>query len=106
MISHPTSGEVCVIFLWSWIISQVLVDYTNMERIIGHILDVVQLQYVVMNNSNGTITSYFNTSMVVHPGSNDHLHIRNLIHGNMLFSSLKKQRNGKVSLKNGIIGVD
>ena len=43
--------------------------------------------------------------MVVHPGSNDHLRIRNLIHGHMLSSSLKKQRNRKVSIKNGIIGV-
>ena len=44
--------------------------------------------------------------MVVNLGSNDHLRIRNLIHGNMLSSSSKKQQKGKVSLKNGIIGVD
>ena len=44
--------------------------------------------------------------MVVHSGSNDHIKIRNLIHGNMLSSSLKKQRKGKVSLKNGILRVD
>ena len=44
--------------------------------------------------------------MVTHPGSNDHLQIRNLIHENMLSLSSKKQRNGKVSLNNGIIGVD
>ena len=44
--------------------------------------------------------------MVVHPGSNDHLRIRNLIHGDMLSLLSKKQRNGKVSLKNGIIGID
>ena len=44
--------------------------------------------------------------MVVHPGSNDHLLIRNLIHGSMLSFSSNKQRNGKVLLRNGIIGVD
>ena len=44
--------------------------------------------------------------MVVNPGSNDHLQILNVIHENILLSSLKKQWNGKVSLKNGILGVD
>ena len=44
--------------------------------------------------------------MVVHPESNDHLQIRNVIHGNMLSSSSKKQQNGKVSLNNDILGVD
>jgi len=87
-------------------ISQALVDYADMRRIIGCILDDVQAPCVSINNSIGAITSYFHTSMVVHPGSNDHLRIRNLIHGNMLSSSSKKQKNGKVSLKNGIIGVD
>ena len=43
--------------------------------------------------------------MVVHPGSYDHLRIHNLVHEKMLPSSSKKQRNGKVSLKNGILGV-
>jgi len=59
-----------------------------------------------MNDSIGNITSYFHTSLVVHPGFKDHLQIRNLISGTMLSSSSKKQRNGKVSLKNGILGVD
>ena len=76
-------------------ISWVLVDYTNMERIIGGILDNVQALYVSANNSNKNITSYFHISMVVHPGSNDHLRIRNSIHGNMLSLSSKKERNGK-----------
>ena len=43
--------------------------------------------------------------MVVHPGSNDYLQIRNLIHRNMLFYHKKIQRNGKVLLNNGILGV-
>ena len=87
-------------------ISPSLVDYTNLGRIIVCILDNVYAPSMSMKDSIGSITSYFHTSMVVHPGSNDHLRIRYLIHGNMLSSSLKKQRNGKVSLKNGIIGVD
>ena len=44
--------------------------------------------------------------MVGNPGPNDHLQMSNLIYRNMLSSSSKKQRNGKVSLKNGILGVD
>ena len=93
-------------FLWSWMLLRALVDYTNMERIIGHILDNVKAPHVSINDSIGTITSYFHTSMVVHPGSNDHLRIPNLIHRNMLSPSSKKQWNRKVSLKNSILGVD
>ena len=52
------------------------------------------------------MTSYFHASMVVHPESNNNSRIRNLIHGNMLSSSLKKQGNGNISLNNGILGVD
>ena len=61
---------------------------------------------VSMNDNIGSITSFFHTSMVVHPGFNDHLQIHDLIHGNMLSLSLKKQRNGKVSMSNGILGID
>ena len=91
--------------LWSWMISQVLVDYTDMGRIIGRILDNILAPYVSMNNSIGSITTYFHTSMIVNPGSNNHLRILNLIHGNMLSSLSKKERNGKFPLKNGILGV-
>ena len=101
--------QVCATFLWSWMIRlilMVLVDYIDMLRIIGRILDNLYALSVSMNDSIGTITSYFHTSMVVHPGSNNHLRIRNLIHGNMLSSSLKKQQNRKVLLNNGILGVD
>ena len=87
-------------------ISRALVDYTDMGTIISCILDNVYAPSVSMKDSIGSITSYFHTSVVIHPGSNDLLRIRNLIHGNMLSSSLKKQRNGKVSLNNGILGVD
>ena len=98
--------QVRATLLWTWVISQALVDYTDMGRTIGRLLDDVQEPYVSANNSDGTITSYSHTSMVVHPGSNDHLRIRNLIHGNMLSLSLKKERNGKVSLKTGIVAID
>ena len=87
-------------------ISWVLVDYTDMGRIIGCILDNVYVLSVSIKDSIGSITSYFHTSMVVHPGSDDHLQIQNLIHGNMLSSSFKKQRNEKVSLNDGILGID
>ena len=87
-------------------ISQSLVDYTNMGRIIGCILDDVYAPSVSMKDSIRSITTYFHTSMVVYPGSNDHLRIRNLIHGNILYSSSKEQQNGKFPLDNGILGVD
>ena len=63
--------QVCDIFLWLWMISQVLVDYTDMGRIIGCILGNVYAQSVSMKDTIGSITSYFHTSMVVHPGSNN-----------------------------------
>ena len=87
-------------------ISRALVDYTDMGRTIGCIFDDVYAPSVSMKHSIRSITSCFYTSMVVYPGSNDHLQIRNLIHGNMVSSSSKKQQNGKVSLNNGILGVD
>ena len=93
-------------FLWSWMISQALVDYTNMRRIIGCVLDNICTPSVSMKDNVGSITSYFRTSMVVYPRSNDQLWIRNQIHGNMLSSSSKKKQNGKVLLNNGILGVD
>ena len=55
-------------FLWSWMISRALVDYTDMGRIIGCILDDLHAPYVSMNGSIGSITPYFHTSMVVHQG--------------------------------------
>ena len=66
--------------LWTWVISWALVDYTDIGRIIDGLLDNVEAPYVLENNSNVTITSSFSTSMVVHPGSNYYLQIRNLIH--------------------------
>ena len=62
--------QVCAIFLWSWMISRALVNYTKKG-----LLDNVQAPYMSENNSNKTITSYVHTSMVVHPGFNDHFQI-------------------------------
>ena len=88
-------------------ISRALVDYTDTGKIIDScVLDDVQVPHVSMNDSIGFKTSNFHTSMVVNLGSNDHLQVLNLIHEHMLSSSSKKQRNRKVSLKNGILGVD
>ena len=42
----------------------------------------------------------------MHPGFNNHVRMCNLVHGNMLSLSSKKDRNGKVSLKTGIIRID
>ena len=44
--------------------------------------------------------------MVVHPGSNDHFQIRKFVHDSLLSSSLRKQQNEKVSLNNGLLGID
>ena len=72
-------------------------------RIIGYLLDTIQASSISGTDSNGTITSYFLTSLGVHPESNNHVHMCNL---NMLSLSLKKERNGKVLLKIGIIEID
>ena len=73
---------------------------------IGCILDNIYALSVSLRDSIGSITSYFHLSMVIHPGSNNNLWIHNLIHENMLSSSSKKQQNWKVSLNNGILGVE
>ena len=44
--------------------------------------------------------------MVLHPGSDDHLHIHKYIHKGLLSSSSKKQQNGKVSLNNAVLRID
>ena len=59
-----------------------------------------------MRDSIESTTSFFHTSMVLHPGSNDHLRICKFLHEGLLSSSSKKQQNGKVSLNNVILGID
>ena len=44
--------------------------------------------------------------MVVHPGSDDHLHIGKFTHKGLLSSLSKKQQNGKVSFNNTALGFD
>ena len=87
-------------------ISRKLVDHTNIGRAIGHLLDLVYAPSASMRNSIGSTTSFFHTSMMVHPGSDDYLRIRKFIHNGLLSSLLKKQRNGKVSLNNAALGFD
>ena len=87
-------------------ISRSLVDYSNTERAIGRILDSVYAPSVSTMDSVGSKTSFFHTSMVLHPGSDNHLRIRKFIHAGLLSSLSKKQQNGKVSLNNAVLGVD
>ena len=85
-------------------ISQKLVDHTNIGRAIGRILDMVYAPSVSMKDSIGFTTSFFHTSTVVHPGSDNHLHIRKFVHKGLLSSLSKKQQNGEVSLNNVALG--
>ena len=92
--------------LYSWMISPKLVDHTNIKTIIGRLLNLVYTPSAGMRDSVGSTTLFFHTSMVVHPGSNDHLRIRKFIHEGLLSSLLKKQKNGKVLLNNAALGFD
>ena len=58
--------------LCSWMISQALVNYTDMVQGIGCILDKAYVPSVSMRDSIGSTTSFFHTSMVLYPGSNNH----------------------------------
>ena len=89
-----------------WMISRALVDYTDMGRAIGCILDEVYVLSVSMRDSIGSTTSFIHTSMVLHPGSDTHLRIHKFIHEGLLSSLSKKQQNRKVSLNNTVLGVD
>ena len=59
-----------------------------------------------MRDSIESTTSFFHTSMVVHPGSDNQLRIRKFIHEGLLSSLSKKQQHGKVSLNNVALGFD
>ena len=98
--------QVCDTFLCSWMISQKLVDHTNIGRAIGRILNMVYAPFLSMRDSIGSATSFFHTSMVLHPESDDHLRIRKFIYEGLLSSPLKKQQNEKVSLNNVNLGID
>ena len=87
-------------------ISRKLVDGTKIGRAIGRLLDLVYALSAGMKDSDGSTTLFFHTSMVAHPGLNDHLHIRKFIHKGLLSSLSKKQQNGKVSMNNAALGFD
>ena len=87
-------------------ISRKLVDHTNIGRAIGRLLDLVYAPSAGMRDSVGSTIRFFHTSMVVHPGSDDHLRICKFIHEGLLFSLLKKQQNGKFSMNNAALGFD
>ena len=90
----------------SWMVSQKLVDGSNIRRVIESLLDLVYAPSAGMRNSVGFTTSFFHTSMVVNSGSNDHLHIHTFIHKGLLSSLTKKHENRKVSLNNAALGFD
>ena len=92
--------------LYSWIISRKLVGHTNIGRAIGRLFDVVYAPSASMRESVGSTTSFFHTSMVVNPGSDDHLRIHKFIHKGLLSKLSKKQQHGEVSLNNVALGLD
>ena len=98
--------QVCSTFLCSWMISRKLVDHTNIGRAIERILNMVYAPSVSMRDSIGSTTLFFHTSMVVHPGSDEHLHLRKFIHKGLVSSLSKKQQDGEVSLNNVALGFD
>ena len=53
-----------------------LVDHINMGRAIGCLIDKVYAPSMSMRDNIGSTTSFFHTSMVLHPGLDDHLQIR------------------------------
>ena len=77
-------------FLCLWMISQKLVDHTNIGKAIGCILDMIYAPSVSMRNSIRSATSFLYTSMAVPPISDDHLRIRKFVHEDLLFSLLKE----------------
>ena len=98
--------QVCDTLRCSWMIIRKLVDHTNIERSIGRLLDLVYAPSAGTRNSIGSIPSFFHTSMVVHPGQDDHLRICKFIHESLSSSLLKKQQHGKVLMNNAALGFD
>ena len=96
--------QVCDTFLSSWTLSRKLVDHSNIGRAIGSLLNMVYASSASMRDSIGSVTLFFHTSMVVHPGSDDHLRIYKFIHEGLLSFLLKKQQHVKVPLNNAALG--
>ena len=59
-----------------------------------------------MRESIGSTTSFFHMSMMVNPGSDDHLRLRKFIHKGVLSSLSKKQQHGEVLLNNVALELD
>ena len=95
-----------IIFLWTRVILQTLLDYTKPGRAIGYLIDTVQPPSISETYSNGTLTSYFHVSCVVHLESSSHIWMCILIHGRMLSLLSKQKRSKKGSAKIRLIGVD
>ena len=93
-------------FLCLLMISRKLVDHTNIERAIECLLDIVYVPSSSMKDSIGSATSFFHTSIVVHPGSDNHLSIHKFIQKGLLSSLSKKQQHEKLSLNNAALEFD
>ena len=85
-------------FLYPWMISQKLVDHTNIGRAICRILDKVYASSVSMRDSIGSVISFSHTSMVLHPRSDDHLHLREFIHKRFVIFIIKETIEWKSSI--------
>ena len=72
--------KVCTVLLWIWVVSRALVDYTETRRVIGCLIDTVHTPYVPGTVSNGKITACVYKSLTIHPGSNNHVWMFNLVH--------------------------
>ena len=98
--------QVCDTFLCSWMITRSLVDFSNIGRAIGELLNVVYEPSATIRESIGSTTSFFHRSIVVHPGSDNHLCIHQFIYEGLLSSLSSKQQHGEVSLNNVALGPD
>ena len=97
--------QICITFLLSRVISQTLLDFTKIGRVIGYLIDTVQPPSVSGIDSNGTLTSSIYISFAVYLESSNHIGMCNLVDGSMLCLLSKQKRSGKVSLKTRLIGV-
>ena len=67
---------------------------------------MVYVPSVSMRESIGSTISFFHTSMVVNPGSDNHLRIHKFIYKGLLSLFLKEQQHEEVSFNNVALGLD